>query len=328
MTPWETRPRRIVIGIDFSHSSVAAAQWSAQWIANGAEIVLVHTLVVPDVSEDLARRLSLPPSLLANARAGAERRLRDLSAALGSHGISIEAREGRPADVIAQVARDYDADLIIVGKHGEGGVHRGYTGRTTDHLVRTSPAAVLVVSAIPEGVPKRIVVPVTYSSVTPHIIRWTKRLYDLSHADVIAIHVIGSAVLGHVLTTSAIKSGKDLTPEEIDAIFIEDKDRWKKELVDAGIPAAQVSAEVVFGEVSESVMGAVQEHRADMVVMGSHAGPVRRLLLGSAASAVLRQADMPVLIVVEPEPKESTQAHEKSDKDVQEFRNNLIFAHS
>ena len=35
--------------------------------------------------------------------------------------------------------------------------------------------------------------------------------------------------------------------------------------------------------------------------MGSHAGPLRRLLLGSAATAVLRDAGIPVLVVVEPE---------------------------
>jgi hypothetical protein len=35
--------------------------------------------------------------------------------------------------------------------------------------------------------------------------------------------------------------------------------------------------------------------------MRSHAGPLRRLLLGSAAAAVLREADLPVLVVVEPE---------------------------
>ena len=63
---------------------------------------------------------------------------------------------------------------------------------------------------------------------------------------------------------------------------------------------------------------AAGRHRADMLVMGSHAGPSRRLLLGSAASAVLREAGIPVLIVVEPEEskKQSTirqPEEEKSD---------------
>jgi universal stress protein E len=301
MTSRKARPGRIVIGVDFSASSTSAAQWASGWIDGDAELVLVHALVVPDVGGALALRLPLPASLIANARVGAERRLRDLSAILGTHTVSIEAREGRPADVITEVARDYDADLIIVGKHGEAGVHRGYTGRTTDHLVRTSPAPVLVADGILNGAPRRILVPVTYSSITPYIIDWTKRLYDTSHADFSLVHVIGSAVLGHVLTTSAIKSGKDLSPAEIDEVFSEDRERWKKEMVKAGIPETHVSAEVVFGEVSDAVLNAAARHHADMVVIGSHAGPSRRLLLGSAAGAVLREVGVPVLIVTEPE---------------------------
>lgn len=304
MTVRKARPGRIVIGVDFSASSTSAAQWASGWMESDAELILVHALVVPEVSALLAVRLPLPTSLIANARTGAERRLRDLAATLRPHAVSIEAREGRPADVIAAVARDYDADLIVVGKHGEAGVQRGYTGRTTDHLVRTSHAPVLVAEGMLNGAPRRILVPVTYSSITHYIVNWTKRLYDLSRADICLVHVVGSAVLGHVLTTSAIKSGKDLSPEEIDQVFAEDRERWKKELVKAGIPATQVSAEVVFGEVSEAVLNAAARHHADMVVMGSHAGPSRRLLLGSAASAVLREAGVPVLIVVEPEESE------------------------
>jgi len=316
MTVRSARPGRVVIGVDFSASSISAARWASGWLDSDAELILVHALVVPDVSAALASRLPLPTSLIANARAGAERRLRDLSSTLGPHQVSIEAREGRPAEVIAGVARDYDADLIIVGKHGEAGIRRGYTGRTTDHLVRTSSTPVVVAEGIVEGAPRRIVVPVTYSSVTPYIVEWTKRLYDLSQGEFFLVHVIGSAVLGHVLTTAAIKSGKDLSPEEIDEVFAEDRERWKKELVKAGIPETRVSAEVVFGEVSEAVLAAAARHHADMLVMGSHAGPSRRLLLGSAASAVLREAGIPVLIVVEPEEskKQSTPRQPEKEK--------------
>jgi nucleotide-binding universal stress UspA family protein len=73
-------------------------------------------------------------------------------------------------------------------------------------------------------------------------------------------------------------------------------------LVAAGVPAGQITAEVVFGEVSNAILNSALQHRADMIVMGSHAGPVRRLLLGSAASAVLRGAEIPVLVAQEPEP--------------------------
>jgi len=301
MTEGTNRPDRIVIGVDFSPSSVAAAKWVSCWVTRCSELVLVHALVVPEMSGALASRLPMPELLLANAKNGAERRLRELGATLGAHAISIEVHEGRPADVIARVAQACNADLIVVGKHGEAGIHRGYTGRTTDHLVRASSASVLVSDGFPEGAPQRILVPVTRSSITPYIIDRTRRLFELSQAEIFLVHVVGSAVLGHVMTMSAIRSGQDLSPEEVDEVFSEDREGWKRELVNAGIPEAKVFAEVTFGEVSEGIIHAAAQHHADMIVVGSHAGPTRRLLLGSAASAVLREAGVPVLIVVEPE---------------------------
>lgn len=296
-----SRRQRVVAGIDFSPASFAAAQWIARWLTKDSELTLVHSLVIPEVHGLLAEKYPLPPSLLANARAGAERRLREFSRTLQVENVSIEIRQGRPADTIAQVAREKEADLVIVGKHGERAPHRGYTGRTADTLIRSAPAPVLMAIGAPPAAPRRLLVPLTYSSITPFVVEWVRRMQAASGADVVAIHVVGSAVLSHVLTMSSVKTGDTPSSEELGEIFSEDRNRWRRQLIDAGIPAERVSAEVVFGEVSDSVIVAAREHAADMIIMGSHAGPVRRLLLGSAASAVLRNAEMPVLVVVEPE---------------------------
>lgn len=295
------RRRRIVVGIDFSHASFAAARWIAQWLTEDGELTLVHSLVVPEFQGILAEKFPLPHSLLENARAGAERRLRAFSATLPKEGISIEIREGRPADTIADVAREKAAELVVVGKHGEREALRGYTGRTADSLVRSAPAPVLMASGIRPGAPKRLLAALTYSSITPFVIEWVQRIQAASGAHVVAINVVGSAVLSHVLTMSSVRTGRTPGNAELREIFGEDRDRWSRQLIDAGIPADKVSAEVIFGEVSEGLLAAAGEHGADMIIMGSHAGPVRRLLLGSAANAVLRNAEMPVLVVVEPD---------------------------
>lgn len=292
--------RHVVVGIDFSPASMVAARWAAGWLLRERELVLAHALVVPEVHGILANRYPIPDTLLANARAGALRRLHEASVSLGVPDSVLEVKEGNPADAIAAVARKVKAELIVVGKHGEGGPHRGYTGRTADRLVRSSPAPVLVADGVLSRPPQKILVPLTYSSITPHIIEWTRKMCEDSGAEVIAIHVVGSAVLSHVLSSSAVKRSEVLTADEIDDVFREDGDRWKKQLVEAGIPPQRVHSEVVFGEVSSAVIGAASQHGADMIIMGSHAGPMRRLLLGSAATGVLREAGIPVLVVVEP----------------------------
>ena len=299
----DKRPR-VIAGIDFSPSSVAAVRWIAKMFGENAEIVLAHALVVPEVRGILANKYPLSKSLLANARAGAARRLEEVRTNHGLGDVSKEIREGRPADVIADIARAGAADLIVVGKHGEGGPLRGYTGRTADALVRASPVPILVANGMLLDSPRKILVPVTYSSITPFVIEWARRIYDASNAEVVIIHVVGSAVLSHVLSMSSVTKDEVPTATEIDEIFNEDKDRWIEQFVAAGIPANCITSEVVFGEVSRAILAAADSHRADLVVMGSHAGPLRRILLGSAANAVLREADIPVLVVVEPENSE------------------------
>ena len=292
------RPR-IVAGVDFSAASIAAVRWVAKLFGSDSDIVLAHALVVPEIRGILANKYPLPGSLLANARTGAQRRLEEVRKALGLGDVTKEVREGRPADVIADIARACAADLIVVGKHGEAGPLRGYTGRTADALVRAAPAPILLASGTMLNRPQKILVPVTYSSVTPFVIDWARRIHETSNAEIVIIHVVGSAVLSHVLSMSSVTIGEPPNASEIDEVFSEDRDRWTEEFVAAGIPANCITSEVVFGEVSGAVLVAAACHRADLIVMGSHAGPLRRLLLGSAASAVLREADIPVLVVVE-----------------------------
>lgn len=296
------RRRRVVAGIDFSHTSIAAVRWTAKWLLRDSDLTLAHALVVPEINGLLAAKFPLPDSLLINARVGAKRRLRELGQTLGVPDVAIEIREGKPADAIAEIARAYKADLIVVGKHGDGMQPRGYTGRTADRLVRSAPAAILLANGALTEPPKRIIVPLTYSSITPFIIQWTRQIFEATHATIVAVHVVGAAVLSHVLSMSNVTKGEVPTAEQIDEIFREDRELWKRELEGAGIPADKITSEVVFGEVSNGVLVSANRNGADMIVMGSHAGPVRRMLLGSAASAVLRDADIPVLVVTEPDP--------------------------
>lgn len=294
--------RRVIVGVDFSQTSIAAARWVIRWLASDDELVLVHALVVPEMRGILAVRFPLPESLLVNAREGAERRLREVASSLRFDRIVLEIKEGRPRDVMAQAAHDHHASLVVVGKHGESSSKRGYPGRTADGLVRSSPVPVLLAAGLMKDNPKRLVVPLTFSSVTPHVVDWVKTLSDRFDPEIVAVHVVGSAVLSHVLSMSAVVQGNDsMSKLEIDRVFGAERDEWTRTLVEAGVPAARIRSEVVFGEVSQEVRDAVTRHGADMIVMGSHAGAIRRAFLGSAASAVLREAEVPVLVVVEPE---------------------------
>jgi universal stress protein A len=54
-------------------------------------------------------------------------------------------REGKPADEILAAAREWEADVIVIGTHGRSGVSRLVLGSTADLVVRHAPCPVLVI---------------------------------------------------------------------------------------------------------------------------------------------------------------------------------------
>jgi len=66
-------------------------------------------------------------------------------------------------------------------------------------------------------------------------------------------------------------------------------------LKEAGI---QVRAEVIVGNIADSIVAHAVEKHCDSIVMGTRGmGSFGNLLLGSVASKVIHQADMPVTLV-------------------------------
>lgn len=60
-------------------------------------------------------------------------------------------REGPPESEILDYAREIDADLVVMGTRGRGGVHRMTVGSVTDHVVRFGDVPVFVTTASQES---------------------------------------------------------------------------------------------------------------------------------------------------------------------------------
>jgi nucleotide-binding universal stress UspA family protein len=54
-------------------------------------------------------------------------------------------REGKPADQILATAREWEADVIVIGTHGRSGVSRLLLGSTAESVVRHATCPVLVI---------------------------------------------------------------------------------------------------------------------------------------------------------------------------------------
>lgn len=78
---------------------------------------------------------------------------------------------------------------------------------------------------------------------------------------------------------------------------------------DGGVEAKTVLVETKGRTVADTIVNQARKLRADVIVLGTHGRRgLRRVLMGSDAEAVLREARMPVLLVRAPEGSRSAPA--------------------
>jgi nucleotide-binding universal stress UspA family protein len=137
---WE--PRTVVVGFDGSPAATRAAERAAAMVGGSGLLILVaveHTvhshgiLSEPLLEPDETLALELRKQAQAQARDGHARQLTLL-------------RRGDPAEVLVDVAREYDADLVVVGRRGRDFAARVLLGSVAARIVASASCDVLVVS--------------------------------------------------------------------------------------------------------------------------------------------------------------------------------------
>ena len=132
----------IVLGYDESPSADAALAATVR-IAPvvGAKVVVVFAFYISPLGG--LQEGSLREALEDVGRHAVGRAVADLEAA----GVEVDSRlvSGKPADVLIDVAKEVDADAIVVGTVGENPITGALLGSVVLRLVQRSPLPVLVV---------------------------------------------------------------------------------------------------------------------------------------------------------------------------------------
>ncbi|MER5469052.1 universal stress protein [Streptomyces sp. NPDC002935] len=142
--------RTIVVGLDGSPESLAAAEWAAREAQlTDAHLRLVHAwLWHPYVYGPLAG-VSVPPPSEDPQRAWAERLPRETAAKLvADHpGLSVTAERVAEQPVTALLAAAEDAELLVLGSKGLSGVAGFLTGSVAQAVVARSRRPIVLVRA-------------------------------------------------------------------------------------------------------------------------------------------------------------------------------------
>jgi nucleotide-binding universal stress UspA family protein len=146
-----TKIQKIVCPVDFSHCAQQALNY-AQDLAKtfNAELSVVHAY------EDPAAYVTPMPmsgyvgpgaELLLELRKQLEVRLGECKVAVEKSGVNVrtELLEGTPYRVVLDWAKEWGADLIVIGTHGHTGLTHALLGSVTERVVRMATCPVLTI---------------------------------------------------------------------------------------------------------------------------------------------------------------------------------------
>ncbi len=288
------KPSKILVAIDFSPASIAAARRALALAGEGGVLRLVHVLATDLVPRHAYVGQDLVEQLLARLEAEAGLALRKLASELTGAGPVVETHvcRGRPADRI--VADGSEQDLVVIGAHARTGIERFALGSVAEEVARESPTPVLVVRESAEGssTTRRVLVAVDVADPNEAALEVASRLAETLGAKLEAIHAVAMPI-----SLPAYHGGDPV--KEI-ALDIENRIRDEapkavRSLVSRTL-GASADVHVVFGSPAAEIVRAARPD--DIVVVGTHGrGLLGRIVLGSVSQKVLREAPCPVLVV-------------------------------
>ncbi|MGW8565199.1 universal stress protein [Isoptericola sp. NPDC055881] len=137
------RTRRIVVGVDGSRPSEAAVETAvAQAQAWGAEVAVVRAVTMVGWSHSPWLDTGFRESVMSSARDETDRLRARLATTYPDVVTTTDVVEGHAVDVL--VAASQEADLLVVGSRGRGGIRGLVLGSTSQAVLRRSHCPVLV----------------------------------------------------------------------------------------------------------------------------------------------------------------------------------------
>lgn len=139
--PWS----RLLLTTDFSDDSLYAWRQAAALAAvQAVELVVLHVTEPPFQG----LRIHTETLHVEMERSATDRLKALVESTFGPKAeAQIHVKQGRPASVICELAKQSGTDLIVISSHGHSGLKHVLLGSVVEDVVRHAPCAVLVVPA-------------------------------------------------------------------------------------------------------------------------------------------------------------------------------------
>jgi nucleotide-binding universal stress UspA family protein len=290
--------KRILVAVDLSDASIEVLRAGrALATSRGAALAVVYVAanfsdVQPFFPQNYGANLTNALQIEQIARAAFEKRIAEVE---GCAEIEAFFERGSAYAEIVRRAETWAADLVLVGSHGHTALERALLGSVASKVARHAHCAVMVVRSH-RG--RGVVLAATDLSdpSLPAVARGVEEA-RLRGSKLLIAHALGAGLADYGADAAAF-FGSSALPRTPDA-------RQQAHEILGGLlrrAAEQLggAAEplVLEGSPVASIVRAVEEHGADLLVVGTHGRTgLARLLMGSVAERLMEQAPCSVLVV-------------------------------
>ena len=282
-----TGERTVIVGIDGSPGSAVALRWAIDHADRLGRVVPVMAFLSGPFEHGFGTRAGFDAAAEPYRREAVRRLLEFLeehAPELVDDGAVVEFRAG-PA--LVEAARE--AELLVVGTRGRGVRTDRSIGSVGAYCVRH---ATVPVALIPDGAPPvhdrlSVVVGLDGSRQAKHALRWT-----LDHVRRTAlVNAVRVTTAGHVVGDPLSRSADDA-----EGAARRELERDVAEVVAVADGHPHVELLVVPGDPRDELGTAVAG--TDLLVVGARGrGVIRRLMLGSVATALSHHPTLPTIVV-------------------------------
>jgi len=280
--------QNVLFATDFSPASERALPFALEFVARYNGTLFVTHAVSPTPAVVPADALPDQSELL---RKGAEREMEKFLNYAPVSAVPHQSivMDGEVWDVIRQVVADKRINLVVLGTHGRGVLHKLLVGSVAEEIFRTIKCPVLTIGpeVIPPALPRqklwRIVFATDFSAGSMHALPYALMFAREHRSKVTFLHVIAHP------GTLPSDTGDELVRESVARM---------RDLVPEGMEDFTPECVAEFGAPGPDIIRIATEMEADLIVMGVHAGHhASSHLPWTVASHVLAHARCPVLTV-------------------------------
>jgi nucleotide-binding universal stress UspA family protein len=227
-----------------------------------------------------------------------ERVQKGISDALGQR-VNVRLEQGLPAERIVDLAREIEADLIVLASHGEGVGAYANLGTTAQQVLALARSSLFIVQQPPcpaPVLPKRLLVPLDGSLRSESVLPTAARIARAYEAELLLVHVVQEP-----LPTLVLHAPEDLALAHELALRLElAGNRYLEALRDRLTHESTAVRMLVVRHANERqalLEVSLREH-ADLIVLSAHGSacdPVHSF--GSVTTDLLTHSPLPMLVL-------------------------------